>query len=832
MEAYINFLIKFRVPVLVVVTAITLFLGWHLRNMQVYTNFFDLYPPGHPYIQLYQQYRKMFGTANVLMIMIERKGGDIFNVDTINKVNKATIQVMETPGVNPYQVRSLTHPKMKNIRITGAMITAYPIMYPAPPKTPDDVKPIKKAVYTNEGVHGFFVSRDNTAALISAGFWEEGVDFRNLYTRLNALKTEIESDGNHHAHIAGFPMLYSWIFSYKNAILWVIGVTVVIILIMLWFYFRTFTGVWVPLFSGLLSSILALGLAGYFGFNLDPLVLVVLVLITARALSHSVQSMERYHEEYHRLQREHGDKANKMDAIMSSYLSLFSPAIVSIAADGFATLTLALAHIPLIQKLAYVSAFWIFTITISVVTLHPIILYYIPPPPHDPKAGTRFSDKLYNAINRMMVRISQGTARYYVLASFTVALVVGMIFAHDLKIGDVSIGKALMYDDHEYNVAYDKINEKFVGASQLVILAEGKEAGVIKDPTVLQTLEKFQRFMEQQNLVGGSITITTMARRLYQMFQEGIPKWGIIPDNPRDVGNIFYQFLNTVGSDDLDLFLDKNSQNATITVFYKDYNHETVVGSIQKAQQFIDENPTDNLQFRLAGGLLGILAAVNEEVEWSYKWNLILVMVTVFVLSMLTYASVVGALIVMIPSIVAQPLSEAFMYWMGIDANINSLPVAAVGIGIGIDYGYYVLSRIVEEFQRFGDHERAIEEALMTTGRAIMFTGTTLTVSVIFWVFFPMKFQSEMAILLTLLLFFHVVGALAFIPGMVSLLKPRFPLPNKIMMILLLAIFIPAGALYYFDYANLGTLGILAVIVAIGEHWYATRHNIGMELRI
>ena len=150
MEAYINFLLRFRVSIHVFVTAVTLFLSWHVRNMQVYTNFFDLYPPGHPYIQLYQQYRKMFGTANVLMIMIERKDGDIFNVDTINKINKATIQVMETSGVNPYQVRSLTHPKMKNIRITGAMITAYPIMYPAPPKTPEDVKPIKNAVYTNE----------------------------------------------------------------------------------------------------------------------------------------------------------------------------------------------------------------------------------------------------------------------------------------------------------------------------------------------------------------------------------------------------------------------------------------------------------------------------------------------------------------------------------------------------------------------------------------------------------------------------------------------------------------------------------------------------------
>src|SRR5206468_5800147 len=206
----------------------------------------------------------------------------------------------------------------------------------------------------------------------------------------------------------------------------------------------------------------------------------------------------------------------------------------------------------------------------------------------------------------------------------------------------------------------------------------------------------------------------------------------------------------------------------------KDYNHATVVGSIDMARRFIETNPVESLQFRLAGGLLGILAAVNEEVEWSYKWNLILVMVTVFVLSVLTYASVVGALIVMIPSIVAQPLSEAVMYAMGIDANINSLPVAAVGIGIGIDYGYYVLSRIVEEYGQCRDFDEANQRALVTTGRAIFFTGTTLVASVILWVFFPMKFQAQMALLLALILAFHVVGALVFIPAAVSLLKPRF----------------------------------------------------------
>ena len=106
--------------------------------------------------------------------------------------------------------------------------------------------------------------------------------------------------------------------------------------------------------------------------------------------------------------------------------------------------------------------------------------------------------------------------------------------------------------------------------------------------------------------------------------------------------------------------------------------------------------------------------------------------------------------------------------------NINSLPVAAVGIGIGIDYGYYVLSRIVEELVAGEGFDVAVRRMFETTGKTVLFTGVSLTASIIFWVFFPMKFQAQMALLLVLLLGFHLMGALMFIPPMVSLLKPRF----------------------------------------------------------
>lgn len=768
MEAYLRFLLRFRWSVLAAALAVTLFLGYHLSNARIQMNFLDIVPPKHPYTQLARKHARMFGSANVLVIAVEVKNGDIYNLDTLHKIDRLTIAIMETPGVNPWQVRSISHPAVRSTRVTSAGIRILPFFFPGPPQDEEAVKRIKKAVYTNDGVLDFYVSRDDKVALITAGFWESGLNLPRIKERLFQLQAQ-ETDANHTIYMTGFPMLFSWIISYQNWVLSITALTILSIALLLWFYFRTFQGVWIPLFSGSLSTLWALGFAGLFGFTIDLLMIVVFLLITARALSHSVQSMERYHEEYFRL----GDKPA---AIMQSYLGLFSPALVSIASDGLAILSLSIARIPLVQKLAVLSSFWIFTIAISVVTLHPIMLSFLSPPRHDSKAGRRLSDQMYTNINRALVHLTRGNARYVMLASFVVALAVGIYYSKQLKIGDVSIGKTLFYATHPYNVAYDRLIEKgFAGVSSLTIIAEGREPGIFRKVEALNALQRFQRHMERHSaMAGGSASAVDMIRQLYQMFEEGIPKWAILPSASKDVGNMFGFFLQSAGVPALERLVDKELRNATITIFFRDYSHDTIMGALAHAKEYIAANPAAGMEFRLAGGLFGILAAINDEVEWSYTWNLVLVLVTVFVLSYLTYWSLAGALIVMIPSIVAQPLTEAIMYWTNIDMNINSLPVAAIGIGIGIDYGYYVLSRITEEYPHFADVDEAIEEALMTTGRAILFTGTTLTASVIFWLFFPMRFQAEMALLLTLILFLHIVGALLFIPSMVSLFKPRF----------------------------------------------------------
>jgi predicted RND superfamily exporter protein len=771
-EGYLRFLLRNRWPVSLVIAAGTIFFIWlTATRLTILPNFLDLYPPGHPYIQTYFKYRSMFGTSNTLVMVLEVQHGTIFDsVETIEKVNRITLDLLHNvPGVNGEQVISLTHPKLKTTLTSGSGIKVVPIIYPRLPRDKDELEFLRKKVYTTEGVRGLVVSRDDTATLISAGFWEEYLDLNAMWSKIQEIVKREEADGTVKIYVSGPPILFAYFVQALGTMGYVFLATAIAITGLLWFYFRSLQGVVIPTFSGLMSAVWGLGFAGLCGFTIDPLVLVVFVLITARALSHSVQSMERYHEEYHLCH-------DKNTAIMRSYISLYSPAMVSIAADTAATLTIAVASIPLMQKLSYVAAFWILSIFLSVVTLHPIILSFVRPPAHELKPG-RLSDGFYNAITRGLITLGTGVWRWAVVALFAMVMVFGIYFGHQLKTGDAEPGNALMYSDHPYNVAFRKLNEKFVGvASQMVIIAEGKVEGAIKSAHTLNQLDLFQRYMEQGDGAEGSLTATTLLKKIFRTFREGDPKWEMLPTRDDHVGQLFYLITAGTSRGEMDRFFSPDYTNATISIFYRNYNNDIIRGALDRAKAYIaaHSRPEDTVRYQLAGGLIGILAATNEEVDWSYRVNVPLIFFVVFLLSFATYRSVVGALIVMIPSAVAQPLSEAVMYLLGIDFNINSLPVAAIGIGIGIDYGYYVLSRIVEEYEMVNDFDEANRRALATTGKAIIFTGTTLVVSVVFWLFFPLKFQAEMAFLLMMLMIFHAIGALVFIPAMVSLFRPRF----------------------------------------------------------
>ena len=766
-DAYLRFLLKYRHWVTLVVTLVTLFFCYSLRDMRLNTDFFDFYPRQHPYIKIYNEFRKMFGSANVLQVIVRVKNGDIYNPDTLQKVDRVTKYIIETKGVVPYQILSIASPKMKSINTFRGSIQIREVYYPGVPRTQEDADRVKFAVYATKGIHGVYVAEDDSAALVTAGFWEEALDFNYLNDRLAQLKAA-EDDANHEILITGFPYLFSSIMSYAPQVLLVFLLTFVSLGILLWVYFRTWTGIWVPLFSGLLSSIWGLAFGTLLGFNLDPLVLVVPIFLTARALSHSVQSMDRYHEEYYKLQDKHA-------AIVSSYGALFPPAMASIITDGLGILLVAIAPIPLIQKVALFAAFWIVSIFISVVTLHPVILSYIdPPPPPTGEERNRLSERFYNSVTNGVIWMSEGWRRWVVIL-LTVVLGVGSFaIGRNLKVGDMTPGAALLFPDHPYNVSYDYLNTRFLGANQLIAIADTKSPDQIKQREPLELMEEFGEEMEQVEGAVLSVSIVDIVKQLARLYREGDPKWGYIPTDPKNIAQLFYTFTQSGQAGDLDRFVDPSYQFGTVVTLFRGHSNAIINNAIEHAKRFAAKNETEGLQFRLAGGMFGILAAVNEKVEESYWRTLLIVFSVVAFCLYLTYGSIVSTLILMVPVIFSQFLCEAVMVIFKIDMNVNSLPVAAAGAGVGVDYGIYHFSRIIDCFDEGRDVDDAVDYATATTGKAIIFTASTMLAGTIFWWFSSLKFQAEMGVLLALLMLLNTYGGLIVVPALVKVIRPRF----------------------------------------------------------
>jgi hypothetical protein len=680
----------------------------------------------------------------------------------------------------------------------------------------DDAARVKFAVYSTKGIRGLYVAQDDTAALVSAGFWEEELDFNYLHDRLMEIQRDVE-DENHKLYITGFPWLYTSVQRYVPEVAEVFVITIAALTFLLWNYFRTWTGIWVPIFSGILSSIWALGLVPLLGLNLDPLVLVVPIFLSARALSHSVQSMDRYHEEFHKSHDKH-------TAIVESYSHLFPPAIASVLSDGIGIMLVSIAPIPLIQKVAVFSSFWIVSIIVSVVTLHPIILSVINPPGvHETRypawarraghtllllvavafaayalkiaygllGGPRlafvvaiaaglyaFHQQVYDGLTRATIAASAGRRRYALVVLTVVLYVAFPYWGWRLKVGDMTPGAALLFPDHPYNTAYAKLNDKFLGASQLVIIADTGKPNGMKDVVPLTTMEEFADYMEAADGAGTSVTIIDIVKQLARLFHEGEPKWGFVPDKQKYIAELFYQFTQS-GGDQLDRFVSTDMRYGTVITLFHGYSHDVITHAIERGKAWAAEHSTEQVKFLFAGGLFGVLAAVNEAVDDSYWLTLFLVMVAVSACLYFTYGSLVAVAILMIPVILSQLACECFMYLWHIDLNVNSLPIAAAGAGVGVDYGIYHFSRMIDAFDEGRDLDEAVDYATATTGKAIIFTATTMVAGTIFWWFSHLKFQAEMGLLLALLMVFNTFGGLVLVPAWMKLVRPNFLLKRR-----------------------------------------------------
>lgn len=766
---FAEFILKKRLMILGVILAVTLFFLYFLMNIRIATNYDDQLPTNHPFRAVHEKYKDKLGGSHMVLVMLKVKKGDVFNIPTLKKIQYMQNYLDSISGVNHYQVNSLASPRVKQVEVTSGGNLSFKAIMPEVPKNDKEIEVLARNIHLNDAVYGPLIAYNNQCAMVSANFIEGKFSYDEVFSKVNKLVKDL-SDENTEMYAAGEPMLTGWIFHYRVETVKILFFTFGVMLLLLFIYYRNLTGMIIPMISAFISSIWGLGFCGILGFSLDPLILVIPLLCAAITISHSVQMCQRYFELYE-------EYREKEKASLMCMESILPPGLLGIVTAAGGMLAVAIAPIPLLQKLAVFCGFWISSIAVSVMMLNPILFQYFPVPKNITKiARPEKTNFLEKRILGGFAYLATGKPAYGVVAAGVVLFIVSIFISSKLDIGDVHPGSPILWPDSQYNVAIKNMNENFAGTEELFFIVEGKEPGLIRQPEIQQKIRDCQIFMEQSPAVGFTLSIADFAPVVNKIIHAGDPKWEVIPEDAVMMGSVMNVVIGGSAPGDFDRMMSRDHKDANIVVWCKDHQGETIRQVVKRARHWIELNKDyEPLQFRLASGYLGILAAVNEVVAKAQTQNIILILSIIFIVCGIVYKSAVAPLFLLSTLLLADFMTMVFMVMKGISLNVNTIPVASIGIGVGVDYSIYVLSRIIEEYQHYRDLKLAIPVALRTTGKAVVFTATTLVGGVILWYFLSsLRFQAEMGLLLALVILINMILTLVMLPALVYVLKPKF----------------------------------------------------------
>lgn len=763
LQLFVEACIRHRVQVTAAFTLLTLIMAFFAARVEIKTVFDDLLPRTHDYIKIHERFRQDFGGSNIVSMMVEVEEGDIFKTAVLEKVRKLTSDMALIDGANPFQVISLASNKLKDIKSSTDSIETRPVMGNEVPTTREALEELKNSVLNSPLVYGAYVSKDLKAALITVDFYENAVDYNKIFPQVMKLADAAQGDGVR-VSVVGEPVLYGWVAYYLPETMRIFMMTIGCLVALLFLTARTWRGTLLPLLAGLTSTVWALGFARLLGYNLDPLVIVIAFLITARSISHSVQLVTRFGDELA------AGVTTSRAAASAAMLQLFKPGMLGVVADAGCMIVVVLTPIPLMQKISVIGTIWVLTIALCACVMTPVLLSWV-----KPSARHAHPINIYPLLDRILaacVAVTTSGWRYALLLGAAFVFIASGIYAFRLQVGDADAGSPILWQDSRFNRDAEAINKQFQGADRMYVVFEGERPGAIKEPAVLRSMDAMQRFMGAQPEIGGSLSLADIIPQVNQVLRENNPRYRDVGQTAVENGELLYMWAPDAG--DAARFMDPQFQNAPVTLFFKDHRGDTIRTAVQRVKDFIASNPVEHGAYVLAGGLIGVTAAVNEVIFAGQIESIALALLVLVMCCAVAYRSMRAGIFFMVPVILSNTITFSVMAWQGIGMTLSTLPVAALGIGLGVDYAFYVVDGIREELHRHSDLKRAIAHALQTAGKGVLITSLTLTASVVLWFASSLRFQAEMGILMAIWLFVSSVSALFLMPALVYVFKPEF----------------------------------------------------------
>ena len=807
-----TFLINNRYAIVTLFVAITIGMVIAMSQLRIETGFKKQLPLKHEYMQTFLQYEKEFGGANRVLVALVARDGNMFTPEYFEAFEEITNQVFFIPGVDRASVRSIFTPNVRFVEIVEDGFAGGNVIPSDYAPSPEMFEQVRSNI-VKSGEVGRLVSADFSGAMVWANLLEENpqtgekLDYRAVAAQLEAIRTSFEGD-EFTVHIIGFAKIVGDISDGAQSVVWFFLFALVITAILLYLYSRSVWLTVLPLTCSLVAVVWQMGTLSLLGYSLDPMNILTPFLIFAIGVSHGVQKISAWMVEKEFAGRTPDDwvkngitsveamkgipRRSSMHASRETIKKLLAPGVIALVSDTIGFLTILFISIRIIQELAITASIGVAVIILTNLLLLPVLLSWV---------------KLKNPDSyrkHMIVKASGKSMFWDFLASFTepkraawtiaisiVLFVGGFWKAQDMKIGDSEVGVPELRPQSRYNLDAVLISERFsLGVDVLTIVAETTPNACTENYNIVETMDRFAWNLANVPGVQKVITLPMVAKIVNSGWNEGNIKWRILP---RD-RYVLRQALSSIDTDTG--LLNSDCSAMPIMVFTTDHRAETIARIVKRVKELRDELnigelnfelenkvlegmaddddiSAESLRFRLATGNVGVMAATNEDIAAAEKPMLLLVFGSIIILCLVTYRTVLGTLCIVLPLVLVSTLAEALMAAYGIGLKVNTLPVVALGVGIGVDYGIYIYNRLDIHLKEGFDLREAYYRTLRLTGRAVIFTGFTLAAGVGTWAFSDLQFQADMGILLSFIFLANMVAAILILPALVRWLMMR-----------------------------------------------------------
>jgi predicted RND superfamily exporter protein len=758
LEKFTDWMFRWRTPLVYGFAALTAVMAMFAFRLRVDASFNKTLPLDHEFIRTFTKYQSEFGGANRVLVALMAESGDIFNEAYFKALKDVTDEVTFLPAVDRAQVQSLFTPNVRYIEVVEDGFSGGNVIPADFSPTPASFAKVRENIIKS-GKLGQLVANDFSGAIVSAQLLEidprtgAKIDYALVADGLESIRRRVEakSNGAIKVHIIGFAKVIGDISDGARNVLFLFGASIVITMLLVWHY----AGRWKLAFSPVLCSLVAvvwqLGGLTALGYGIDPFSILVPFLVFAIGVSHGVQKICTFRNEV--FQGHDGPAAAK-----AAFMQLIAPGAVALAADVVGFITMLVIKIEVIRELAIVASLGVSVITITNFFLLPLLLSYL----RLPQSYAVWVAARRAKADVFWTRLAKGLTLRASAAIILIGLAVGFWgewTAGQIRIGDTQAGVPELRQNSRYNIDTRVITSKFsIGVDILSVVVEAAPNACV-DYDVLTLMDQFEGHIRDVPGVQSVISLPSMAKIVNAGFSEGSLKWRIFPRNQQALAQAVSPIETSTG------LLNRDGSVMPIMIFLADHKAETLLAVTDAVHAFTATHSSPKARFLLASGNAGVMAAVNEVVHAAERPILHWVFGAVIVLCLLTFRSIRATLCIIVPLAIVNYLAYALMVYLGIGLKTSTLPMVALGVGIGVDYGIYLFARLNAALKAGDSFENATGLALRETGAAVVFTGLTLAIGVSTWVFSSLKFQADMGLLLTFMFLVNMVGAIILLPA-------------------------------------------------------------------